>query len=281
MATLKEYFDADFNTVPKINNSLPLTSASETINCIVQAHFDFDANAKFLSVFIPKCDYPVDACRIILGNQKQILSKLAEGVEVVWGSTGERLMNSQDLILSGRVFIYSESSIEEPALDALQKEAKNNGIILQFRGPTYSQKRSELEKPLAFISHDFRDKDEIARPIALGLIKLMKPVWFDEYSLKVGDRLRESIERGIKECNKCVLILSPNFLSNSGWTKTEFNSIFTRELIEGSDFLLPVWCGVDKKEIFEYSPSLVDRVGVNWNLGVDEVVKRLSRSINP
>lgn len=281
MATLKEYFDADFNTVPKINNSLPLTSASETINCIVQAHFDFDANAKYLSVFIPKCDYPVDACRIILGNQKQILSKLAEGVEVAWGSTGERLMNSQDLILSGRVFIYSESSIEEPVLDALQKEAKNNGIVLQFRGPNYSQKRSELEKPLAFISHDFRDKDEIARPIALGLIKLMKPVWFDEYSLKVGDRLRESIERGIKECNKCVLILSPNFLSNSGWTKTEFNSIFTRELIEGSDFLLPVWCGVDKKEIFEYSPSLVDRVGVNWNLGVDEVVKRLSRSINP
>jgi len=277
MATLREYFDADFNTVPKISNTFPLTKASETVECIARVHLDFDANAKYLSFFIPECENPVSACAAILEKQKEILSKLVEGLEVTSGFVGEKLVRSQDLVPSGKVFIYSESSIENPALNILQEEAKNNGIILQFRGPTYSQKRSELEKPLAFISHDFRDKDEIARPIALGLIRLMKPVWFDEFSLKVGDRLRESIERGIKECNKCV----PNFLSNPGWTKTEFNSIFTREIIEGSDFLLPVWCGVDKKDIFEYSPSLVDRVGVNWNLGVDEVVRRLSRAINP
>jgi hypothetical protein len=279
MATLREYFDADFNSVLNVANTFQLKSDGNTIECIGRVHFDFNSNTKYISCFLPECDNPVGLCVGILKSLDQILS-MADDVEVQSMLPGEKPMTSKDLLFSGRVFIYSESAIENSLLEKLQGEAKANGVMLQNRSVTFAQKRSELEKPLAFISHDFRDKDAIARPIALGLIKLMRPVWFDEFSLKVGDRLRESIEKGIKECNKCVLILSPNFLSNPGWTKTEFNSIFTRELIEGTDFLLPVWCGVDKKEIFEYSPSLVDRVGVNWNLGVDEVVRRLYRSIN-
>src|SRR5438477_6425323 len=99
----------------------------------------------------------------------------------------------------------------------------------------------ELENPHAVIYHDSRDKEEVAGPIALGLQKLMCPVWYDEYSLKVGDHLRESIERGLKETKKCVLVLSPNFFSNNGWTKTEFNSVFTREIREQKSVVLPVW----------------------------------------
>ena len=65
------------------------------------------------------------------------------------------------------------------------------------------------------------------------------PVWYDEYSVKVGDSLRASVEKGLKESKKCVLILSPNFLSNTGWTKTEFDSIFTRQILEGSNIVPP------------------------------------------
>ena len=107
----------------------------------------------------------------------------------------------------------------------------------------------------------------------------MCPVWFDEYSLKVGDKLRESIENGIKECKKCVLVLSPSFLSNNGWTKVEFNSIFTRELIEETDIILPVWHGIDKKKLYEYCPSLVNKVGVKTDIGVEEVIRKLHHSI--
>ena len=85
----------------------------------------------------------------------------------------------------------------------------------------------------------------------------MCPVWFDEFSLKVGDRLRESIEKGIRECKKCILVLTPNFLSNPGWTKVEFNSIFTREIVEKQDLVLPVWRDVSRDQVFEYSPTLV------------------------
>jgi hypothetical protein len=51
------------------------------------------------------------------------------------------------------------------------------------------------------------------------------------------------------ECKKCVLVLSSNFLSNTGWTKAEFDSVFTRQILEGSNVALPVWCGVTKQQI--------------------------------
>ena len=108
-----------------------------------------------------------------------------------------------------------------------------------------------MEKPLAFISHDWRDKKAIAMPLALKLSGLGIPVWFDEFSLKLGDELRESIEKGIKETDFCILIITKHFLTNDGWTKAEFNSVFTKEIIEKKKVMLPVWHDVSKKEVYE------------------------------
>jgi hypothetical protein len=104
----------------------------------------------------------------------------------------------------------------------------------------------------------------------MGLSKMRCPVWYDEYSVKVGDSLRASVEQGLRVSKKCVLILSPHFLSNTGWTQTEFDSVFTRQILEGSNVVLPVWCGVSKEQVYEYSPSLLDRLAVRWEEGLDE-----------
>jgi len=92
--------------------------------------------------------------------------------------------------------------------------------------------------------------------------------------------LRESIEKGLKECNKCILILSPNFISNKGWTKKEFDSIFTREILEEQKLVLPVWYGVKKHDVYDYSPSLLNIKGANWNdMGEKEVCRQLYNAI--
>lgn len=107
----------------------------------------------------------------------------------------------------------------------------------------------------------------------------MCPVWYDEFSLKVGDSLRESIEIGLKECSKCILVITPNFLGNGGWSKREYDSIFTRELIEKQKVILPVWHEVSKEQVYEYSPILADRVAVQWSLGLTEVTRKLLHAI--
>lgn len=108
----------------------------------------------------------------------------------------------------------------------------------------------------------------------------MCPVWYDQFSLRVGDSLRESIERGIRECHRCILILTPNFLSNDGWSKREYDSIFTREIVEKRNVILPVWDEISTKDVYRFSPILADRVAVQWSLGVEEVARRLVRSID-
>ena len=279
MATLKEYYEKDLSSLLKIGNSVSISNATSKLEIPIALHLEFNSNSKFLSYFIPQVNDAFEVCKILLINLSSGLG-IFDNIHVSSGLPGEELMKGTDLRFSGRVFIYSEAEIDLGEFKKVEEELKQQGIFIHLRGPLYAEERSRLEKPLAFISHDSRDKDLYARDIAIGLTKMMCPVWYDEYSLKVGDRLRESIEKGIRECKKCILILSPNFLSNSGWTKAEFNSIFTRELIEETDYILPVWCGISKKEVFEYSPMLADRVGVKFDEGIDDVLKKLYRSIN-
>lgn len=44
-----------------------------------------------------------------------------------------------------------------------------------------------------------------------SLENVLPGMGYHEFSLKVGDKLRESIEKGLKDCRKCILVLSPNF----------------------------------------------------------------------
>jgi hypothetical protein len=175
--------------------------------------------------------------------------------------------------------VYSDADVPKAAVEQLKAYCADRDIRLILRDRSYANQRNQLETPEAFISHDSRDKREVAEAIAVGLQKRMCPVWYDEFSLHVGDSLRESIERGIREARVCIVILSPNFLANTGWTKSEFNAIFTRELIEKKKLILPVWHQVSAADVYEYSPSLADRFGLSTERGMEEVVRRLHSAI--
>ncbi len=124
-----------------------------------------------------------------------------------------------------------------------------------------------------------RDKDAFVRELAHELAKNFCTVWYDEFSLKVGDSLRACIERGLRETKKCIVVLSPNFLSNDGWGRAEFDSIFTREILEKQNVILPVWLNVDVKDVYNYSPRLADKVGLAATLGVPEVARLLAMRV--
>jgi len=278
MATLREYFDTDFTRV--LNSAQPVQwqHGGAAGQMPARIHFDFDSNAKFLSCYLPTDACHGEVCNGLVDQVNELLT-IGDGLEVQMGLPGERLRNSRELRFAGRLFIYHETDIDETVQNAVRTRGNQQNVLVQFRGPRFAVERARLERPLAFISHDSRDKDEIARPIAVGLARLMCPVWFDEFSLRVGDRLRESIERGLRETRKCVLVITPNFITNRGWTREEFNAIFTRELVDGADVILPVWHDVTRDQVFEFSPVLADRVSVNWDVGAEEAVRRLRKAI--
>jgi len=295
MATLREYYEKDFSHSVRIH--VELSIHNELIEGVVL--YDFAGYSAFLSLFVTgrgrKIDFFISLLsqlkygrsspitfdgRVTLPTAKEFPGQIRienkpdfEILAKYFGDTG--WISTKNIQLSRRVFIYSETKLEPNEIDLLKKKAKELGHELQMREEEFREKRSIYEKPLAFISYDSRDK-EIAKKIAIILQNMMCPVWYDEFALKIGDNLRESIEKGIKECNKCILILSPNFLSNKGWTKTEFDSIFTRQILEEQKIVLPVWYKVTKDEIYNYSPSLLNIKGADWDiLGEEEICRQI------
>lgn len=278
MATLKQYFDTDFNRILSAHQPFLFQSKSENVEVICRIHYDFDANVIFVSYYLPSCNDVVPLCTKLIEDLNWAM-KMAQDNPVQSGLPGDEPIISTALQFSGRIHLYSEVDLSVQDVNMLKVYGKQFERAVHFRGPNYALERSKLERPLAFISHDTRDKDEIARPLALRLQMMMCPVWYDEYSLKVGNSLRQSIETGLKECKKCILILSPNFLSNTGWTKAEFNSIFTREILERTNIVLPIWHKVTARDVYEYSPSLVDKVAIEWSKGRDEVSRQIYHSV--
>lgn len=281
MATIKEYFTKDFNRLLNVaaEHKATVVATGEVIPYTVRVHLDFDSCSKFISIYVPSGLDSVSITKFYADDISQAL-KIADSVQVGegFGGLGFHTM-SPELVFTGRIFVYAEDDVEKEAVAQMQQYCKAKGIKLVIRAVAYKEERTRHEKPEAFISHDSRDKKEVAEPIAVGLQKLMCPVWYDEFTLKVGDSLRASIEKGIKEAKKCIVILSPNFFTNEGWTKAEFDSIYTKEIIEKENVMLPVWHNVTKREVYDYSPRLADKYAVNTSVGMDEVIRHLHISI--
>lgn len=109
-----------------------------------------------------------------------------------------------------------------------------------------------------FISHASEDKDEIVRTLAIALVNKGLNVWYDEFTLRIGDSLRQKIDQGLARSRVGLVVLSKSFISK-GWTNYELDGIVTRA-VSGEQILLPIWHGITKQEVMDFSPSLADKV---------------------
>ncbi len=69
-----------------------------------------------------------------------------------------------------------------------------------------------IRKYDVFISHASEDKDDIVRPLANSLKDKNLKVWYDEFELKIGDSLRQKIDRGLANSRFGIVVLSKNFI---------------------------------------------------------------------
>jgi len=129
-----------------------------------------------------------------------------------------------------------------------------------------------------FISHAWEDK-EFAGQLANELKKRGLRVWFDEFTLHVGDSLRASIDRGLANSRFGVVVLSRDFFAKKKkWTQAELNGLFARERPD-KKVILPVWHNITAEELEKYSPILADHWAVTSESGLESVVTRLMQAI--
>jgi len=112
-----------------------------------------------------------------------------------------------------------------------------------------------------FICHASEDKDEIVRDIARELQQLGAVVFYDEWSLRVGDKLAERLDGGLVSSKFGIVVLSEHFFQK-GWTKHELGGLVALETA-GRIRILPIWHKVSKDEVIAFSPTIADKVALS------------------
>lgn len=143
----------------------------------------------------------------------------------------------------------------------------------------YSPPEDDFREYDVFISHASEDKDEIVRPLAIALRNEGLSVWYDEFELKIGDSLRQKIDKGLARSKFGIVVLSRSFIKK-GWTNYELDGIITK-VVSGEQVLLPIWHNITKQEVVDFSPSIADKLARNTaNFTVEEIAIEIAELIN-
>jgi TIR domain len=285
MATLREYFGAIPGTTFPMEQELSLAPViGEPASLVIaRLYIDFSSYTRYISFFIKEGEYSPAVATYLSQNAALVIGQLAESLKITSGHPAvhnSTETTSDELPFSGRVYLFIDQLVPEAEKDQLRAAAANVNVALEIRDKEFSEFLSVTEKPLAFISHDSRDKPFV-RTLAEKLSLMRCPVWYDEYSLKVGDSLRESIDKGLKETAKCIVVLSPDFINNPGWTKAEFNAAMNKHISSSGSVILPIWHNVTREEVEAYSSLIVDTIALKSDIEVDELARKLFAVISP
>lgn len=132
-----------------------------------------------------------------------------------------------------------------------------------------------------FISHASEDKEAFVRPLAGALRVFGVAVWYDEFSLRLGESLSRSIDQGLAESRFGLVVISPDFIRKP-WPEYELRGLVSREIEAEDRLILPIWHGVTRKQVLQFSPPLADKVALNTATSdAQEIAVKILREIRP
>lgn len=131
-----------------------------------------------------------------------------------------------------------------------------------------------------FISHASEDKEAFVRPLAEELRAFGVRVWYDDFTLKLGDSLSRSIDAGLAKSDFGLVVLSPAFLEK-GWPEYELRGLTARE-VGGKKVILPIWHNVGRADVLAFSPPLADKLAVSTSsLSALEIAAKIIELVRP
>ncbi len=153
----------------------------------------------------------------------------------------------------------------------------HHGLMLRMADRNYDESNIAPEQIGydAFISHASEDKKVFVKPLADALNSMDYRVWYDEFELRVGDSLRQSIDQGLVNSRFGIVVLSPAFFAKN-WPQYELNGLTAREM-DGHKVILPIWHMVNRDDVLNYSPALADKVALSTRrMSVKKIAKALA-----
>ncbi len=182
-------------------------------------------------------------------------------------------LDAKEFTFTNMVYVYTiKSGIDVNATSDLFKKY---GFKLFYNDEDYRKRVEESRKPDFFICHDYRDKEDVALKLYSELVKNKVKVWYDDFSLEIGDSLTDKLQEGIRECRYGILIISKHFLENEKWAKYELQSYMSKQISGNQKAILPIWHNVTIDDINKHSYWLSDKLAGNTNTSYEELAKKL------
>ena len=135
----------------------------------------------------------------------------------------------------------------------------------------------KMTKPYhLFISYATED-EAYAKELSSHLRYLGLNVWFAPLSLKVGEKLLDSINAGLLASEYGLLLLSPPYLAKQ-WTSYELD-VLHRQHIEDQKKLFPIWHGLDKSQIHQWNPGLSGIISLKSTEGLSSICGKIANVV--
>lgn len=130
-----------------------------------------------------------------------------------------------------------------------------------------------------FISHASEDKELVASPLAHYLKAADFQVWYDDFSLKLGDSLLQSINQGLSKSKFGIVVLSTPFFAKR-WPQQELAGLYALE-VSGEKRILPIWHQINSADVAQFSPILADRKAADTQKGLQFVAEQIVEASFP
>lgn len=282
MTTIREYFDTDkkaLNAEKKWN----LKNGNIEIEILCKLSYKLEDKIKLFSFFFPK-ESDFNAIEFILDSDEVKKGKIDEfeHIQTIRFLDSPESLNLSNFFFVKNIFLYIDRVVSKEEKDLVFKYGQNIGFNIFIRDQKYALESHDLSTPLAFISHAFVDKNSLVRTLANEMRSLNCPVWYDEYTLELGDNMVQKFDEGINNTKYSIVVLSKSYIKNTAWASYEFKKIIKKE----SNTIIPIWYGVNKDEVEEFCTGLSSIFGANIPLSTEcdnntylEKIKNLAREL--
>lgn len=167
---------------------------------------------------------------------------------------------------------YRKLTLENQSLE--QRLQRELSAMKPTAGPTTNADLSSAPPHDIFISHAWEDKADFVEALAHTLRAAGAEVWYDDFSLRPGDSLRRSIDKGLGSSRFGIVVLSTHFFKKE-WPQKELDGLFQLES-SGRSRILPIWHKVSKDEVASFSPTMADKLAFNTSTkSVEDIVADL------
>ncbi|MDP2857396.1 MAG: toll/interleukin-1 receptor domain-containing protein [Bacillota bacterium] len=215
------------------------------------------------------------SCEHLPGSPLAELDEIAQEFRLSEADISDQIdiLESLGAVVANRTFGGAAPTLTGRGKALLEElEQAHVSASLSSKRENTQRARSQFDWDV-FISHASEDKESFVMGLAHLLREKGVRVWYDEFTLTVGDSLRRSIDKGLAKSRYGVVVLSPRFFAKE-WPQKELDGLVARER-DGEKVILPVWLDVDTEAVAGYSPMLADRVAAKAEDGLEKVSAEL------